>query len=147
MSDALKGGPGRVGQVKEVTSLANPIIKDIKNLSQKKGREETGTFMAEGLKLVIDALELGWSITTLVYAKNAKDKPLVTRAAARTVAAGGIVVVGFDLRPAGDQRTGRGEAGTAQAKQRDAPARKTGDRRHLSAASASTGRSGPAPRR
>jgi TrmH family RNA methyltransferase len=92
MSDALKGGPGRVGQVKEVTSLANPIIKDIKNLSQKKGREETGTFMAEGLKLVIDALELGWSITTLVYAKNAKDKPLVTRAAARTVAAGGLVL-------------------------------------------------------
>ena len=88
----MKGGPGRVGQVKEVTSLANPIIKDIKALSQKKGREETGTFMAEGLKLVIDALELGWSITTLVYAKNAKDKPLVTKVAARTVAAGGLVL-------------------------------------------------------
>jgi RNA methyltransferase, TrmH family len=92
MSDAMKGGPGRVGQVKEVTSLANPIIKDIKALSQKKGREETGTFMAEGLKLVIDALELGWAITTLVYAKNAKDKPLVTKMAARTVAAGGLVL-------------------------------------------------------
>jgi TrmH family RNA methyltransferase len=92
MSDATKGGPGRVGQVKEVTSLANPIIKDIKGLSQKKGREETGTFMAEGLKLVIDALELGWAITTLVYAKNAKDKPLVTKVAARTVAAGGLVL-------------------------------------------------------
>ena len=92
MSDAMKGGPGRVGQVKEVTSLANPIIKDIKALSQKKGREETGTFMAEGLKLVIDALELGWSITTLVYAKTAKDKPLVTKVAARTVAAGGLVL-------------------------------------------------------
>lgn len=92
MSDAIKGGPGRVGQVKEVTSLANPIIKDIKGLSQKKGREETGTFMAEGLKLVIDALELGWAITTLVYAKNAKDKPLVTKVAARTVAAGGLVL-------------------------------------------------------
>ena len=92
MSDATKGGPGRVGQVKEVTSLANPIIKDIKGLSQKKGREETGTFMAEGLKLVIDALELGWAITTLVYGKNAKDKPLVTKVAARTVAAGGLVL-------------------------------------------------------
>ncbi len=92
MSDAIKGGPGRVGQVKEVTSLANPIIKDIKALSQKKGREETGTFMAEGLKLVIDALELGWAINTLIYAKNAKDKPLVTKVAARTVAAGGLVL-------------------------------------------------------
>ena len=86
------GGPGRVGQVKEVTSLSNPIVKDIKALSQKKDREETGTFMAEGLKLVIDALELGWTITTLVYAKNAKDKPLVSKVAARTVAAGGLVL-------------------------------------------------------
>ncbi|MCD2174550.1 TrmH family RNA methyltransferase [Rhizobium sp. C4] len=92
MSDATKGGPGRVGQVKEVTSLSNPIIKDIKALSSKKEREETGTFMAEGLKLVIDAIELGWSITTLVYAKNAKDKPLVAKMAARTVAAGGLVL-------------------------------------------------------
>jgi RNA methyltransferase, TrmH family len=93
MSDHQKqGGAGRVGQVKEVTSLANPIIKDIKALSQKKGREETGTFMAEGLKLVIDALDLGWTINTLVYAKNAKDKPLVMKVAARTVAAGGLVL-------------------------------------------------------
>lgn len=84
--------PGRVGQVKEVTSLANPIIKDIKNLTQKKGREETGTFMAEGLKLVIDALELGWTIRTLVYAKNAKGKALVEQVATKTVASGGLVL-------------------------------------------------------
>ncbi|KIQ04606.1 RNA methyltransferase [Agrobacterium tumefaciens] len=84
--------PGRVGQVKEVTSLSNPIIKDIKNLTQKKGREETGTFMAEGLKLVIDALELGWTIRTLVYAKNAKGKALVEQVATKTVASGGLVL-------------------------------------------------------
>ncbi len=84
--------PRRVGQVKEITSLSNPVIKDIKALSQKKGREETGTFMAEGLKLVIDALDLGWSITTLVYAKNAKDKPLVQKVAARAVASGALVL-------------------------------------------------------
>lgn len=91
-SDMSSKGPGRVGQVKEITSLSNPVIKDIKALSQKKGREETGTFMAEGLKLVIDALDLGWSITTLVYAKNAKDKPLVQKVAARAVAAGALVL-------------------------------------------------------
>jgi TrmH family RNA methyltransferase len=90
--DNRDGGPRRVGQVKEVTSLANPIIKDIKALTQKKGREETGTFMAEGLKLVIDALELGWTIRTLVYAKAAKGKPLVEQVAAKTVAAGGLVL-------------------------------------------------------
>ncbi|MGO4565299.1 TrmH family RNA methyltransferase [Rhizobium sp. 2YAF20] len=87
-----EAGPRRVGQVKEVTSLANPIIKDIKALTQKKSREETGTFMAEGLKLVIDALELGWTIRTLVYAKTAKSKPLVEQMAAKTVASGGLVL-------------------------------------------------------
>lgn len=86
------GQKRRVGQVKEVTSLANPIIKDIKGLSSKKDREETGTFMAEGLKLVIDALELGWNIRTLVYAKEAKSKPLVEKAALKTVASGGLVL-------------------------------------------------------
>ncbi|WP_246300945.1 TrmH family RNA methyltransferase [Mycoplana rhizolycopersici] len=85
-------GPHRVGQVKEVTSLANPIVKDIKALAQKKTRDETKTFIAEGLKLVIDALELGWTIRTLVYAKAAKGKPQVEQVAARTFAKGGLVL-------------------------------------------------------
>ncbi len=85
-------GPRKVGHVKEVTSLANPIIKDIKSLSDKKTREQSGTFMAEGLKLVIDAIELGWTIRTLVYAKAAKGKPLVEQMAAKTVASGGLVL-------------------------------------------------------
>ncbi len=42
--DSSDHGPRRVGQVKEVTSLANPIIKDIKALSQKKERDETRSF-------------------------------------------------------------------------------------------------------
>ncbi|MBP2235850.1 TrmH family RNA methyltransferase [Sinorhizobium kostiense] len=85
-------GLSRVGQVKEVTSLANPIIKEIRALSQKKHRDETHSFMAEGLKLVIDALDLGWKIRTLVYAKAAKGKPQVEQIAARTVAKGGLVL-------------------------------------------------------
>ncbi len=93
MSHEHKGhGPHKVGHVKEVTSLANPIIKDIKALSDKKTREQSGTFMAEGLKLVIDAIELGWTIRTLVYAKAAKGKPLVEQMAAKTVASGGLVL-------------------------------------------------------
>jgi len=90
--DFRNDGPHKVGQVKEVTSLANPIVKDIKALTVKKSREESGAFLAEGLKLVIDALELGWTIRTLVYAKAAKGKPLVEQVAAKTVAAGGLVL-------------------------------------------------------
>jgi RNA methyltransferase, TrmH family len=92
MTERHDDGPRRPGQVKEITSLANPIIKDIKALSQKKNREAGGLFMAEGLKLVLDALETGWKIDTLIFAKSAKDKPLVEKAASRAVAAGGLVL-------------------------------------------------------
>lgn len=82
----------RVGQVKEVTSLANPLVKDIRALALKKFRDRDNAFMAEGLKLVIDALDLGWTIRTLVFAKSQKGNAAVEKAAARAVAAGGLVL-------------------------------------------------------
>lgn len=88
-------GPGdnrRVGQVKEVTSLANPVVKDIKALALKKFRDQQNAFMAEGLKLVIDALDLGWTIRTLVFSKSGLGNPAVEKIAARTVAVGGLVL-------------------------------------------------------
>jgi RNA methyltransferase, TrmH family len=89
MNERHAGAPG---QVKEVTSLANPLIKDIKALAQKKFRDQQNAFMAEGLKLVIDALDLGWSIRTLVFAKAGRGNAAVEKVAARTVAAGGTVL-------------------------------------------------------
>ena len=83
---------GAPGQVKEVTSLANPLIKDIKALALKKFRDQQNAFMAEGLKLVIDALDLGWQIRTRVFAKAGRGNPAVEKVAARTVAAGGTVL-------------------------------------------------------
>ncbi|MER8971465.1 MULTISPECIES: RNA methyltransferase [unclassified Mesorhizobium] len=83
---------GAPGQVKEVTSLANPLVKDIKALALKKFRDQQNAFMAEGLKLVIDALDLGWSIRTLVFAKAGRGNTAVEKIAARTVAAGGTVL-------------------------------------------------------
>lgn len=81
-----------VGQVKEVTSLANPLVKDIKALALKKFRDSQNAFMAEGLKLIIDALDLGWQIKTLVFAKAGLGNQAVEKVAARTVAAGGTVL-------------------------------------------------------
>ncbi|MCR4267359.1 RNA methyltransferase [Nitratireductor sp. ZSWI3] len=81
------------GQVKEVTSLTNPIIKDIRALSLKKYRDRENAFIAEGLKLIIDAFETGWTIRTLLYAKAGRGNEAVEKLAARTVAAGGLVLV------------------------------------------------------
>ncbi|OCW57260.1 TrmH family RNA methyltransferase [Hoeflea olei] len=92
MTEQQTQSTGRVGQVKEITSLSNPVIKDIRALSMKKHRDETRTFLAEGLKLVIDALDLGWAIRTLIYAKGQRGKPQVEKIAALTVARGGLVL-------------------------------------------------------
>jgi TrmH family RNA methyltransferase len=82
----------RVGTVKEVTSLANPIVKDIKSLAQKKNRDGSNRFIAEGLKLIVDAIDLGWDIETLIYAKSVADKPLIQKKAAQVVANSGLVL-------------------------------------------------------
>ncbi|MEQ1952040.1 RNA methyltransferase [Mesorhizobium sp. CN2-181] len=82
----------RVGRVKEVTSLANPLVKDLKALALKKFRDQQNAFLAEGLKLIIDALDLGWRVKTLVFAKSALGNPAVEKAAARVVAKGGDVL-------------------------------------------------------
>lgn len=80
------------GTVKEVTSLANPVVKELRALHMKKERAESGLFLAEGLKLVTDALEEGWPIRTLVHAARVKDQPLVKRAVAAAKARGALVL-------------------------------------------------------
>ncbi|MBV5266870.1 TrmH family RNA methyltransferase [Pinisolibacter aquiterrae] len=80
------------GTVKEVTSLANPVVKELRALHMKKERAESGLFLAEGLKLVTDALEEGWPIRTLVHAARVKDQPLVKRAVATAKARGALVL-------------------------------------------------------
>ena len=77
---------------KQITSLANPIVKDIRGLALAKNRKESGLFIAEGLKLVADAVEAGWTIRTLVHAGNIAGQPLVQRLAAAAQARGGSVI-------------------------------------------------------
>ncbi|QKV19559.1 TrmH family RNA methyltransferase [Oricola thermophila] len=81
------------GRVKEVTSLSNPIIKDIRLLEKKRHRDETGLFLAEGMKLVIDAMESGWTIRTLIYGKAGKGQEKVEALAARCLAQGADVLI------------------------------------------------------
>lgn len=77
---------------KPITSLANPIVKDIRGLALAKNRKESGLFLAEGLKLVADAVESGWRIRTLVHAGAVEGQPLVRKLTAATHAAGGSVL-------------------------------------------------------
>lgn len=63
------------GQIKQITSSSNSIIKNIKGLQLKKNRDAEGLFVGEGLKLVIDAIDNGWDMKTLIYAQNIADQP------------------------------------------------------------------------
>lgn len=82
------GKPGAPGRIKEVDSPANVLIKDIKALEKKRHRIETNSFLAEGQKLIVDALDNGWDVRTLIVAKNAAQKTPVAKLISRCVAAG-----------------------------------------------------------
>jgi len=82
----------RTGTFKRVTSLSNPLVKDLRGLHQKKFRDASGTFLAEGLKLVAEAREAGWQPKTFAYAGKIADHALVQKLAAATKAGGGLVL-------------------------------------------------------
>lgn len=75
-----------------VTSLTNPTVKAVRALHLKKARDETGLFVAEGLKIVTEAVEQGFAPEILLYAQEAASHPLLIKAAAATQAARGEVI-------------------------------------------------------
>ena len=75
-----------------ITSLANPTVKAARALHMRKARDESGRFLAEGLKIVTEAVELGRAPRTLLYSAEAAGHPLLRRAQAAAEAAGGDVV-------------------------------------------------------
>jgi TrmH family RNA methyltransferase len=74
-----------------VTSLTNPTVKAVRALHQRKAREESGRFLAEGLKIVTEAVELSFPPRILMFSRDA-DHPLLQRAVAATLAARGEVI-------------------------------------------------------
>jgi TrmH family RNA methyltransferase len=75
-----------------VTSLTNPTVKAVRALHLRKEREETGLFVAEGLKIVTEAVELGHAPRILMYGQEAQSHPLLRRAIDATRTAGGEVI-------------------------------------------------------
>ena len=51
-----------------ISSLSNPRVKQIRALRQRKEREATGLFFAEGIRIVTEAAQLHAGIETLVVA-------------------------------------------------------------------------------
>ncbi|MET0181747.1 MAG: RNA methyltransferase [Caulobacterales bacterium] len=60
-----------------VTSAANPAVKMLKSLHTKKGRHETGLFLAEGARLAAEAAELGVWPHVMAFSGAALERPQV----------------------------------------------------------------------
>ncbi len=77
---------------RQVTSLTNPTVKAVRALHLRKERDEKGLFLAEGLKLVGEALDLGRIPKILLYGPEAASMPILRRAAEATAKVGGDVI-------------------------------------------------------
>ncbi len=77
---------------KQITSLTNPIVKDIRGLALVKNRKASGRFVAEGLKLVADAVAAGWPVDTLVFTAAIAATPRVAELAEHCRAHGGSAI-------------------------------------------------------
>ena len=76
-----------------ITSLTNDTVKAVRALHMRKERDSTGTFLAEGLKFIGEALDLGRAPRLLLVGEDARPHPLLDRAKAETRKAGGEIVV------------------------------------------------------
>ncbi len=53
-----------------ITSRANPLVKELRALAQKKVRAQRGEFLIEGIQLVLQAIQSGAQIRMLVVASE-----------------------------------------------------------------------------
>ncbi len=75
-----------------ITSHSNETLKRIKSLREKKFRQREGLFLAEGMRIVTEAVDAGRVPTMLVYAEESRGHPLLRRLAEACAAKGGDVI-------------------------------------------------------
>jgi len=76
----------------QITGFSNPTIKRLKSLREKKHRKREGLFLAEGLRILTEALDAGKTPRMLVVVEGTELHPLASKIEAATVAAGGDVI-------------------------------------------------------
>ena len=75
-----------------ITSLTNPTVKAVRALHLRKAREESSLFLAEGLKIVGEAIATGHAPKILLHGAEAAGHPVLREAANAARAAGGEVI-------------------------------------------------------
>ncbi len=75
-----------------ITSLTNPTVKAVRALHMRKDREDSGLFLAEGLKIITEAVDLGHAPKVLLHGAEAASHPVFQRAAQAAHDGGGEVI-------------------------------------------------------
>ena len=76
-----------------ITGFSNPLVKRVRALRDKKFRRVERMFLAEGLRILTEALDAGVVPEMLWYAPESEGHPLVQRLIAETEARRGDVLV------------------------------------------------------
>ncbi len=77
---------------REITAYSNPLVKSVRLLREKRHRREQGRFLAEGLRILTEALDAGHVPETIFYAAESAAHPLVGRLIAATEGGGGEAI-------------------------------------------------------
>ncbi len=77
---------------RQITGFSNPTVKDLRALREKKHRKASGQFLAEGLRLLTDALACGHVPQVLVMSTQRESHPLLNALETAVNAAGGEVI-------------------------------------------------------
>lgn len=102
-----------------ITSASNPLVKQLRSLERKKGRNETGLFLAEGARLIEQALAQGWQVETLIVSNAGVERDHIQRLAARAAAQGARLVQVPDRLAGSIARKDNPQAVIAAIKQRE----------------------------
>lgn len=78
--------------IREISGFSNPLVKRVKALRDKKARRLEGLFLAEGLRILTEALEAGRIPEMLWFAPESARHPLVQTLIEATTAKGGEVL-------------------------------------------------------
>ena len=75
-----------------VTAFSNTTVKRLRSLRDKKARREEGLFLAEGLRIIAEARDMGRLPEVLAFASSGGVHPLAAEIIAATEAAGGEAI-------------------------------------------------------
>lgn len=75
-----------------VSSLTNDTVKAVRALHLRKAREESGRFLAEGLKIVAEAVELSFAPRIVMHTGEMAGHPVLARVLAATRSGGGEAI-------------------------------------------------------